>query len=126
MKHSILYLEDNVRVAEAVREYLGAVGYAVDCAHTVEQAWAKIPTKTYSLVLVDLRLSTAALDGFEFACRLRDRSPWVPLILFTAYISPEVEVAMIERKMQAIAKPKPLPELANIITGYLREKYPAH
>ena len=127
MKHSILYVDDNKSLTAAVSEYLGRAGYEVDCAHTIAEAKARFSQKTYSMVLVDLKLSTTAtLEGLEFACAIRDQSPWTPLALFSACISPEVEVETIRRKMKIICKPTPLPALRAMISTYLRERYPLY
>jgi DNA-binding response OmpR family regulator len=124
VKHNILYLDDNESLTSVVSEYLSASGYTVDCAHTVAEASRLFSQRVYSMVLIDLSISGQSLDGFEFACRLQDYSPWTPLMLFSACITPQVEVETIKRRIKIVSKPKPLPELRAIISAYLNEKYP--
>lgn len=127
MKHTILYLDDNPSLTTAVREYLVKAGFEVDCAHNVEEAKDRVSRKSYSIVLIDLRLSPAgALDGFDFACQLQEQSPWMLLVVFSACLTPDIEVETIRRRMKVISKPTPLPALRAMISTYLREKYPLY
>lgn len=127
MKHTILYLDDNPSLTAAVSEYLAKAGYEVDCAHNIEEATTRILQKTYSIVLVDLRLSAAgSLDGFDFACKLQKEAPWMLLVLFSACLTPDIELETIRRRMKVISKPTPLPALRAMIGTYLREKYPLY
>lgn len=127
MKHAILYLDDNARLTAAVSEYLAKAGFEVDCAHNVEEARHRVSQKPYSVVLVDLRLSAAnSLDGFDFACRLQEQAPWMLVVLFSACLTPDIELETMRRGMKVISKPTPLPALRAMITTYLREKYPLY
>ena len=122
MKHNILFLDDNEALTELIADYLGEYGYTVDRAHTVAQANALYFKTVYSMVLIDIRLSGNSLAGFEFACYLQEHSPWMPLMLFSACISPQVDLETSRRKIKVVSKPKPLPELKAIIDGYLHDK----
>jgi len=123
MKHNILFLDDSEALTEVIADYLGQYGYTVDRAHTVAQATALFSTTVYSMVLIDVRLSGNSLAGLEFACHLQEQSPWTPLMLFSACISPQVDLETTRRQIKIVSKPKPLPELKAIIDGYLCEKY---
>ena len=123
MRHNILFLDDSEALTEVIADYLGAYGYTVDRAHTVAQATALFKKTVYSMILIDVRLSGKSLAGLEFACHLQEQSPWMPLMLFSACISPQVDLETTRRRIKVVSKPKPLPELKAIIDGYLYEKY---
>ena len=124
MKHNILFLDDNENLTALVADYLERYGYVVDRAQTVAQATTLFSKRVYSMVLIDIRLSGNSLAGLDFACRLQEDSPWVPLMLFSACVSPDVEREAGRRRVRIVSKPKPLPELKAIIAGFLDEKYP--
>lgn len=123
MRHNILYLDDNEALTSVIADYLERHGYTVDCAHTVAEATALSAKVTYSLFIIDIRLSGGSLDGFEFACHLQEHSPWAPLMLFSACITPQVELDSARRRIKIVSKPKPLPHLKAIIDAYLEERY---
>ncbi len=123
MQHNILYVEDNECLSEAIRAYLGRDGVTVDCVSNVAKARELLARKRYSLVLVDSRLSASGLEGFDFACSVRETSPWLPLLIFTGCSSPELDVESARRDIEVVTKPKPLPELKRIIQQIFEERY---
>lgn len=66
----ILLCDDDRAVACIVRINLGAAGFAVDFAHTVDMAMARAGATKYAVILVDLRLREG--DGIELILRIRE------------------------------------------------------
>jgi DNA-binding response OmpR family regulator len=78
----VLVIEDDVKVAEALRRGLEAEGYAVDVAHDgVDGLW--MATETGADVIV-LDIMLPGLNGFRVCRTLRERGDWTPVLMLTA------------------------------------------
>ena len=78
----MLVIEDDVKVAEALRRGLVAEGYAVDVAHDgVDGLW--MATETGADVIV-LDIMLPGLNGFRVCRTLRERGDWTPVLMLTA------------------------------------------
>jgi DNA-binding NtrC family response regulator len=83
----ILIIEDEPSTSWALAEGLSDDGYTVDTFATAEEAWRWLRTGRSDLVISDLRLP--GMSGLDFARKL-SRSPHAqPVIVVTAYGSPE-------------------------------------
>jgi len=100
-------------------EYFRSHGYSVDCAESVEEAEALLGTGPYAVVIADLRLAgLGKLSGIEVLKSVRERHPGTPVIVLSAYRSPEIEAELVQHGVSAfLRKPKPLPDVAQIVFG---------
>jgi two-component system OmpR family response regulator len=114
-------VDDEEPILFAMQEYFGAFGYQVDCARELEEAEALLTTVEYALVVADLRLTGIyGVEGLELVGYVRQRCPRTRVVLLTAYGSPEIESEARRLGVDAfIYKPKPLPELAQIVFALL-------
>ncbi len=78
----VLVVEDDVRMAGALRRGLGFDGLVVDVASDGEQALRMAQTSDYDVVVLDVMLP--GFDGVETCRRLRAAENWVPVIMLTA------------------------------------------
>ena len=78
----ILVVEDEQKVANALREGLESEGYAVAVASTGEDAFFRVNTETFDVVLLDLTLP--GRDGLEILRALRQRGPDTRVLILTA------------------------------------------
>jgi len=81
----VLVVEDEVGLAETIREGLGAEGFTVDLAHDgVDGLWmaTESPHGAYDAVMLDIMLPK--LSGYEVCRRLRRREVWTPVLMLTA------------------------------------------
>src|SRR5688572_9442159 len=81
----VLVVEDEVGLAETIREGLVRVGFTVDLAHDgVEGLWtaAEHPHGAYDVIVLDIMLPR--LSGYEVCRRLRGRGVWTPVLMLTA------------------------------------------
>jgi DNA-binding response OmpR family regulator len=78
---SILVVEDEMKIARVVRDYLTDAGYEVVVASSGEAALASARGATPDLVVLDLGLP--GLDGLDVARELRGSSR-VPIVMLTA------------------------------------------
>src|SRR5215212_7292760 len=78
----VLVVEDEKRIAAAVRRGLEAEGYAVDIALTGTDGLWMAREHEYDVVLLDLMLPE--VDGFAICSTLRAEGVWTPILMLTA------------------------------------------
>jgi two-component system OmpR family response regulator len=78
----VLVVEDDVRMAAAVRRGLRSDGLVVDVAGDGENALRLARATSFDAVILDVMLPGA--DGFEVCRRLRAEGVWAPVIMLTA------------------------------------------
>jgi two-component system, OmpR family, response regulator len=78
----VLVVEDDARMAAAIRRGLRYEGLVVDVAPDGDQALARIGAIEYEAVVLDVMLP--GMDGVETCRRLRERAHWVPVLMLTA------------------------------------------
>jgi DNA-binding response OmpR family regulator/signal transduction histidine kinase len=78
----ILYVEDELELADAVQQNLQREGFAVDCLATLDDAEAALRAADYDVVLLDLALPDG--DGLRLVQRLRAARDSTPVIAVTA------------------------------------------
>jgi two-component system OmpR family response regulator len=78
----VLVVEDDVKMAAAIRRGLRFEGIVVDLAEGGEEAIRLAGATEYDAILLDVMLPD--LDGFETCRRLRSERVWVPILMLTA------------------------------------------
>jgi two-component system copper resistance phosphate regulon response regulator CusR len=78
----VLVVEDERKVAEAVREGLEGEHYEAVVANSGEDAFFRINTETFDVILLDIMLP--GRDGLEVLRTIRDQGVTTPVILLTA------------------------------------------
>jgi two-component system, OmpR family, response regulator len=78
----VLLVEDEVRLAAAMRRALHAAGVVADVASTGTDALWMVGCARYDVIVLDVMLPQ--VDGFETCRRLRAGQVWVPIIMVTA------------------------------------------
>ena len=79
--HKILIIEDEMSIAELIRDYLEVNGYDTDIAATGEDGLKKATENSYNLILLDIMLP--GIDGFELCNELR-KTLDIPILMVTA------------------------------------------
>ena len=90
----ILVVEDELNVAETLRERLQRAGFKVTNAATAARARAAIAAEPVHLALLDVGLPDG--NGFELAPQLRAAAPRAAIIFLTAHGNPEDRVRGLE------------------------------
>lgn len=83
----ILIIEDEPSTSWALAEGLTDDGFSIDTFATAEEAWSWLQQGRCDLVICDLRLP--GMSGLEFARKLARSRRSQPVIILTAYGSPE-------------------------------------
>ena len=78
----LLVVEDEPKVADALREGLQSEGYDVTVEHTGEAAFFRINTETFELILLDLGLP--GRDGLDILQAIREGGVDTPVLVLTA------------------------------------------
>ena len=82
MSNAVLVVEDEQKVAAALQEGLESEGYAVAVAPTGEDAYFRVQTERYDVVVLDLTLP--GRDGLQVLRALRQRGVDTRVLILTA------------------------------------------
>ena len=80
MKH-IMLVEDEVELAQLVRDYLEAAGFEVSMFHDGQDAYTHFQQRKPSLMILDLMVPR--MDGLTICRKVREQSD-LPIIMVTA------------------------------------------
>ncbi len=115
----ILLVEDEVRLAAAVRRALVEDGHVVDHVADGADALAQAVVEEYDILLLDVMLPS--MDGLEIARRLRARNNMTPILMLTARDSiPDRVAGLAAGADDYLVKPFALAELAARINALNR------
>jgi two-component system, OmpR family, response regulator len=131
----VLVVEDDARMAAAIRRGLRYEGIVVDLAAGGEEALRLVGATDYDAVLLDVMLPD--LDGFETCRRLRAQGAWLPVIMLTArdavedrvrgldggaddYLTKPFSLAELLARIRALARRGPVERPAVLEVGDLR------
>jgi two-component system alkaline phosphatase synthesis response regulator PhoP len=81
-KHSILLVEDEEHLHEALKLNLEMDGYEVDSAYDGQEALKQIQSAHYDLIILDIMLPS--LDGFSITERMRLNNNQTPILILSA------------------------------------------
>ena len=78
----LLLIEDDVKIAAAVRRGLEAEGFAVEVAHDGDQGVWLATEGHHDLIVLDIMLPKR--NGFQVCADLRTAGNWTPILMLTA------------------------------------------
>lgn len=115
----VLVVEDETKVARALKEGLEREGYGIVLARTGEEAFYRVQAETFDLVILDLMLP--GRDGLEILRTLRKLAVPAPVLILTARdaLSDRVE-GLDAGADDYLIKPFAFPELLARIRALLR------
>ncbi|OGC39027.1 DNA-binding response regulator [candidate division WWE3 bacterium RBG_13_37_7] len=115
----ILVVEDEHKIANAIKRGLEQETYAVDVAYTGKDGFDLATTENYDLILLDLMLPE--MDGLEVCKKLREESIHTPILMLTAKSELEDKVAGLNYGADDyLTKPFAFEELLARIRALLR------
>ena len=119
----ILVVEDERKLANALKEGLEGDDYRVSLAHTGEEGFFLLCKEPFDLAIVDVMLP--GRDGFEIVQTLRQQGVKVPVLLLTARDAIEDRVTGLDLGADDyVVKPFAFPELLARIRALLRRGAP--
>lgn len=115
----ILVVEDEFKIAEALKKGLEAGGYEVTTAHSGEEGFFCLTTGEYDLMLLDIMLP--GRDGIEILRTIRSKGITTPILLLTGRDTVEDRVLGLDSGADDyLVKPFAFPELLARIRLLLR------
>ena len=117
----LLVVDDEANITDSVRRALERVGYTVDTAQAVDEAWAKLERSMPDLVICDVRLHEA--DGMDLLARIKESYPEIAVVMMTGYASIESAVTAIKAgAVDYLAKPFNPGQLRHVVGKVLEQK----
>ncbi|MGH9093913.1 MAG: response regulator transcription factor [Acidimicrobiales bacterium] len=78
----VLVVEDEKRLAQALRRGLESEGFAVDLAFDGDQGLWLATEQRYDVIVLDIMLP--GINGYKLCARLRQAGDWTPILMLTA------------------------------------------
>jgi len=131
----VLVVEDDVRMAAAIRRGLRFEGLVVDIAADGEAALRTVGAVDYDAIVLDVMMP--GLDGFETCARMRRDGVWAPVLMLTArdavedrvrgldggaddYLTKPFSLAELTARLRALVRRGPTERPAVLEVGELR------
>jgi len=103
-KISVLIVDDDIGMTETLSDILSLKGYDVAIANSVMEALEKVRSKTYDVVLLDIKMPD--INGVAVFKQIKIITPKASVILMTAYALQElIEQAKKEGVLAVLSKP---------------------
>jgi two-component system response regulator AtoC len=118
---SILIVDDEQRMANALKTKLSLEGYEATTAYTGKQALVVSKTHSFDVCILDVRLPD--IDGIDLLGKLKGLQPTMEIIMLTGFAS--LETAIESMKLGAndyLTKPYKFSRLQSVITKAYEKK----
>jgi len=103
-KETVLVIDDEPSIADALKLILSDSGYRVGVSMTGREALEKLDNWQFDLVITDVRLPD--ISGLDVLRHLRQRHPNLRVIIITAHYTPEMaDESMALGASGVLAKP---------------------
>lgn len=124
-RHSILVVDDETSLRQALRSSLMASGFTVEEARTGEEAIEFVREHSFDLVLLDINMR--GISGVEACRRIRGFAPKTGIVMVTVRDSEDDKVRALEAGADDyITKPFLLRELVARLRAVLRRTHPGN
>lgn len=118
----ILVIEDEVKLATAVKKALTLQSYAVDTVHDGEEGFDLAVMEEYDCIISDIMLPS--MDGVELCKKLREEGIKTPILLLTAKGELEDKTAGLDIGADDyMTKPFSFEELFARVRALIRRRY---
>jgi len=83
LRNKVLVVDDDPVVGRSFDRVLSEKGYVVSTALDGQEALKKFGQVEYDVVFTDIKMP--GMDGLEVASRIKERRPWIPVVIITGY-----------------------------------------
>ena len=116
----ILVADDELSMRQFLEILLKKEGHEVVCAEDGQEAYSRFQEGPVDLVVSDIKMPK--VDGLELLRKIKERRPNLPVIMVTAYASPEDAIlAMKAGAYDYLTKPFKLEEIKSVIRNALEQ-----
>ena len=98
----LLVVDDDLSVGKLLRAIFETEGWAVENARSGEECLAMVEATPPDVIVLDQMMP--GLTGVETARRLRESGFDKPIVLFSAYVGPDIQAAVRELDLEAVSK----------------------
>ncbi len=114
----ILVADDELSMRQFLEILLKKEGHEVFCAADGQEALSQFQGEPFDLVISDIKMPKA--DGLEVLHKVKEQRPNLPVIMVTAYASPEDAIAAMKAgAYDYLTKPFKLEEIKSVIRNAL-------
>jgi DNA-binding response OmpR family regulator len=115
----LLLIEDDVKIATAVKRGLEAEGFRVDVSHDGADGLWRATEGSFDLLVIDLMLPSR--NGFQVCAELRAAGDWTPILVLTAKDGDLDEAEALDTGADDyLTKPFSFPVLVSRVRALLR------
>lgn len=120
MPKTILIVDDEPEVLNAVSAIVESEGYSVAKAENGERALELLAATSFDLVLTDLMMP--GITGWQVLDKVKAQYPGTRVVVFTGYIDDQGEKLLLDRKADGfLTKPIDIPELQGLLGSLLQD-----
>jgi DNA-binding NtrC family response regulator len=83
LRNRVLVVDDDPVVGRSFDRVLSEKGYVVTTALDAQEALNKLGQEDYDVVFTDIKMP--GMDGVDLASRIKERRPWIPVVIITGY-----------------------------------------
>ena len=121
MNKTILIVDDEAAVLEAVSALVRHEGYDVMLAESGERALEILTKRSFDLVMTDLLMHE--VTGWQVLEATKQQYPDTKVIVFTGYVDEQGEALLVDRKADGfLVKPLRLAKLTKMLAGLLQDE----
>ena len=118
---NILIVDDDRRMAKTLVDILGVKGYQAKAAYSAEAALEVMEGQSFNCILTDIKMP--GVNGVEFYTAIKEKHPYLPVILMTAYSTDKlVEEGLNEGVIACMTKPLDLNMLMSFFSSLRKER----
>jgi DNA-binding NtrC family response regulator len=118
----LLFVDDDPEMRAMVVEYFQDEGYLLSVASDGKAGIAMLSELQFDAVVTDLRMKE--MDGLSFLKEIRQKDPWLPVVLITAFGTIETAVEAIkEGATNFIPKPFKMSTLKAILDKAIEQRW---
>lgn len=113
----VLVVEDDLALQEAIVDTLELADFSVLAAASAEQALDLLADQTVDMVISDVNMG--AMDGHQLLAAIKQRWPFIPVLLITAFATIDRSVSAIQSgAVDYLVKPFEPATLINLVAKY--------
>ena len=113
----VLVVEDDSALQEAIIDTLELADFSVSAASSAEHALELLAEQTVDMVISDVNMG--AMDGHQLLAAIKQRWPFIPVLLITAFATIDRSVSAIQSgAVDYLVKPFEPATLINLVAKY--------